>query len=247
MKSWRRRRRTTWHYKSSAAFRLAELKTKANKRIISHKNVNILNLTWESPTLLCTFKLLMRAGEAWNYVNACSITCIMMTTSQQSVYILFVKRLYITTDTRRDCLYIVSENVNNSCSLIIWDNYSTKVIVTIVYPGSLSYWLKHTEMDDDDTWDFFIARNALKKMQVWWWLSPPLWTLVLKDKWVLYWLCSKLRKKIFQNYLHIHGLQGNTIHVHDYVGLTKAWMQIPNTTRMWLLSYQKQFCEISPW
>ena len=37
----------------------------------SQKYVDILHLIWESPTLLWTFKLLMRAGETRNSLNAC--------------------------------------------------------------------------------------------------------------------------------------------------------------------------------
>ena len=33
--------------------------------------INILNLTWESPALLWTFKLLMRVDETKNFLNAC--------------------------------------------------------------------------------------------------------------------------------------------------------------------------------
>ena len=33
--------------------------------------VNICQLIWESPTLLWTFKLRMRAGETRNSLNAC--------------------------------------------------------------------------------------------------------------------------------------------------------------------------------
>ena len=37
------------------------------------KYVNILHLTWESPTLMWPFKLLMRTGETKNSLNACYI------------------------------------------------------------------------------------------------------------------------------------------------------------------------------
>ena len=37
---------------------------------VTKKYINVLHLTWESPTLLRTFKLLMRAGETRNYLNA---------------------------------------------------------------------------------------------------------------------------------------------------------------------------------
>ena len=37
------------------------------------KYVNILHLIWESPTLLWTFKLLMRADETRNSLNACFV------------------------------------------------------------------------------------------------------------------------------------------------------------------------------
>ena len=36
---------------------------------VTQKYVNILHLTWESPTLLWTFKLLMMAGETRNSLN----------------------------------------------------------------------------------------------------------------------------------------------------------------------------------
>ena len=79
------------------------------------------------------------------------------------------------------------------------------------------------------------------KKQGLWCFRPPLWTLVLKDTWGQYWLCGKRRRKCcITNYI-IQILQGNTFHMHERVGLTKTWMQIPNTTRMCLFAYQKQF------
>ena len=44
---------------------------------VTQKCVNILHLTWESPTLLWMFKLLMRAGETRNSLNGCFI-CIQL-------------------------------------------------------------------------------------------------------------------------------------------------------------------------
>ena len=40
---------------------------------VTQKYVNILHLAWESPTLLWTFNLRMRAGETRNSLNACYI------------------------------------------------------------------------------------------------------------------------------------------------------------------------------
>ena len=40
---------------------------------VTKNTFNILHLTWESPTLLWTFKLLMRAGETNNSLNVCFI------------------------------------------------------------------------------------------------------------------------------------------------------------------------------
>ena len=42
----------------------------------SQKYVNILHLILESPIILWTFKLLMRAGETRNSLNACFILAI---------------------------------------------------------------------------------------------------------------------------------------------------------------------------
>ena len=39
---------------------------------MSKKYVNILHLTWGIPTLLWMFKVLMKAGETRNSLNACS-------------------------------------------------------------------------------------------------------------------------------------------------------------------------------
>ena len=36
-----------------------------------NKYINILHLTWESPTLLWTFKVLRKANETRNSLNAC--------------------------------------------------------------------------------------------------------------------------------------------------------------------------------
>ena len=47
------------------------IKTSEQMNDVTRKYVNILHLTWESPTLLWTFKLLMRAGETRNSLNAC--------------------------------------------------------------------------------------------------------------------------------------------------------------------------------
>ena len=61
----------------------------------------------------------------------------MLTTSQQSVEInaFVVTRLSL-------FIIIVSENVNNSCSLIKLRPYSAKVIVAIICPGySLMRWM----------------------------------------------------------------------------------------------------------
>ena len=44
-----------------------------NFEFISWTWDNVINITWESPTLLWTFKLMMRAGETRNSLNACFI------------------------------------------------------------------------------------------------------------------------------------------------------------------------------
>ena len=135
----------------------------------------------------------------------------------------FEEIVYITSKTE-DCLCFMSDNINHSCCLTMLHPYAVKFIVGIVCTGFTRFIDLISKTGCDATWDYIITGNAYTKMQGWWCFRPPLWILVLKDKLVQYWLCSKLWKKMLNNYLHVHILQGNTMHDNEHVGITETWI-----------------------
>ena len=89
----------------------------------SQKYVNILQLIWESPTLLWTFKLLPRVGETRNSLNACLGALLMMLQVCSVIYCVFN---YITSVCNTTCCvfdYITSV-CNTTCCVF---DYITSV------------------------------------------------------------------------------------------------------------------------
>ena len=73
------------------------------------------------------------------------------------------KDCILLSDTGWVCLYIVSENVNNSCSLITLHPYSANVIVAIVCPGFSELMSK---TDWVGWWHYYIVVIPLRKGKV---------------------------------------------------------------------------------
>ena len=64
----------------------------------------------------------------------------------------------------------------------VWYKYGPILRRPPILPGDRALMRQNEMDDDDDTWSFFIAQNALLKRQGWWCFSPLLWALVLKDQ-----------------------------------------------------------------
>ena len=90
---------------------------------VTKKYVNMFHLTWESPTLLWTFKLLMKAGETRNSLNAC----------------LFGYNLNILSYAQRSLVNIVTWNHQRSLvNIVTWNHQRSLVnIVTWNHQRSL--------------------------------------------------------------------------------------------------------------